>query len=364
MVRWCWPLTLKRQDRVSCCAVTILRQVPTLGHIGTGIPASTFPRLFTKGNKPEMELSVVTTLYGSAPQVVEFYRRAKEAAETVTSDYEIVFVNDGSPDDSLERTLAIAGQDPAVVVVDLSRNFGHHPAILAGLSFAAGRRVFLVDSDLEESPEWLRDFAGLMDDTDADVVFGVQESRKGGPLRKLTGFLFYRLFNTLSVTKVPANPCTVRLMTREYVDALLEMPERNVFLAGTFAWLGFSQVAVPVAKAEPKTSRYGLLRSMRLFLNALTSFTSYPLQLAFVLGSIISAAAGLYGLMLITTKLLAPETVVSGFTSMMVSIWFLGGLIMLMIGLIGIYLSRVFIEVKDRPRFVVRDVWREGRRSE
>jgi putative glycosyltransferase len=308
----------------------------------------------------EMDLSIVTTLYGTGPHVVEFYERAKAAAEATTPDHEIIFVNDGSPDDSLGEVLAIAKNDPAVVLIDLTRNFGHHAAILAGLTHARGRRIFLIDSDLEEQPEWLSDFSDRMDESGADVVYGVQESRQGGPFRRLSGFLFYKLFNALSTTKIPVNPCTVRLMDRAYVKALLDLPERNVFLAGSFAWLGFDQLAVPVHKQRSKSSRYGVVRTVSLFLNALTSFTSYPLHVAFALGSLISAAAGLYGSFLIINKLVAPESVVSGFAALMVSIWFLGGLIILLIGLIGIYVSRVFVEVKERPVFVVRSVWKDG----
>jgi putative glycosyltransferase len=309
-----------------------------------------------------MDLSIVTTLYQTGAHLTEFYEQAKAAAETVTLNYEIVFVNDGSTDDSLERAVAIARKDPSVVVVDLTRNFGHHSAILAGLTHAQGERVFLIDSDLEEKPEWLRDFATRMEQSGADVVFGVQKSRQGGLYRKLSGFLFYRLFNALSATKIPVNPCTVRLMSRNYVDALLELPERNVFLAGSFAWLGFKQEGVEVAKEQRRSSRYGVVRSMRLFLDALTSFTSYPLHVAFGIGVVISAAAAVYGLTLIFTKIFAPDTVVSGFASTLVSIWLLGGLIILLIGLVGIYLSRVFVEVKERPVFIVRSVWREGHR--
>ena len=296
-------------------------------------------------------------MYRSAPFIAEFYRRTTSAASALTGDYELLLVNDGSPDDSLQRALALATQDDHVTVVDLSRNFGHHHAIVAGLAHAKGERIFLIDIDLEEQPEWLADFAAEQERTQADVVFGVQQRRVGGLNSRYLGRLFYAVFNAISETRIPESLCTVRIITRPFVDALLTLKDRNLFLAGNFAWVGFTQVPKVVQKT-PRAGRstYNLRRSTRLLFDGVSSFSSYPLRAIFVTGLIISMVSGLVGLEMIIYKLVAPETVLLGFSAIMVSIWFLGGLTIFFAGVIGLYLSKVFNEVKDRPQFIVRGV--------
>ena len=313
----------------------------------------------TSGEDRILKLSIVSTMYRSAPFIAEFCERVTGVASASTADYEIVLVNDGSPDDSLDRALTIARGDPHLKVVDLSRNFGHHFAILAGLSQAEGERIFLIDIDLEEQPEWLAVFAAEQERTQADVVFGVQEERVGSVRSRYIGRLFYKLFNALSETKIPENLCTVRIITREFARALLTLRDRNLFLAGNFAWAGFEQLPIVVQKTRRRgASNYNLKRSIRLFFDAVSSFSSYPLRIIFVTGLIISALSGLFGAEIVIRKMLHPDIVVLGFSSVIVSIWFLGGLMIFFLGVIGLYLSKIFIEVKDRPQFIIRKVHR------
>ena len=302
-----------------------------------------------------MELSIVTTLYRSEAYVDTFYKRATQAAVQVTSDYEIIFVNDGSPDASLDRVLQILPHDPRVRVVDLSRNFGHHYALSAGLSAAQGKRIFMIDSDLEEDPEWIEQFWKEMDRTGADVVYGVQETRAGSFLSVVSAKMFYKLFNFMSELRIPADACTVRLMSRRYVEALLSLRDKALFLAGTSAWTGFDQRPVTVNKQQRRgLSSYGLLRKIELFVRAATSFTAYPLKLIFLLGILISLLGAVFGTGLVLRKLWDPDSVLMGYGSTMASLWFLGGVIIAFLGVIGIYLSTVFTELKDRPAYVVR----------
>lgn len=304
-----------------------------------------------------MHLSVVTTLYCSEAFVQEFYTRVTAAAATYTDSFEIVFVDDGSPDASLEIVKGLVVRDPRVRVVELARNFGHHQAAVAGLAHASGDFIFLLDVDLEEDPEWLTWFATVQREQDVDVVYGVQETREGGVLRKYSGLLFYRLFNFFSETKLPENLCTIRLMTRNYVSALLSLQESTIFFAGNCAWLGFKQHALPVPKKRrPGRSSYTLPRMIRLVLEAITSFTSYPLQLIFSCGVLITLVSGALGAQVLLKKLLNPNTMLSGWSSLIVSVWFLGGLTISFVGVIGIYLSKVFLEAKRRPLYIVRDV--------
>src|SRR5205085_8559883 len=177
-----------------------------------------------------MELSVVSTLYKSEPHLEEFYARVSAAARAVTEDFEIVLVNDGSPDNCQQIALEICRRDPRVRLIELSRNFGHHKAIMTGLAESEGARVFLVDSDLEEPPEVLADFFRHMEETAVDVVYGVQETRKGRRFERISGAAFYWLFNLLSTHSIPRNLVTARLMTRPYVQALVQHRDREVFL--------------------------------------------------------------------------------------------------------------------------------------
>jgi putative glycosyltransferase len=303
------------------------------------------------------ELSVVTMLYRSEPFVREFHRRITAAAAAVTPAYELVFVDDGSPDQGAALVRDLLGKNPRVVLVELSRNFGHHPAAVAGLTHARGRRVFILDVDLEEQPEWLSSFWARMQETGADVVFGVSRVRKGSLLRRVLGGVFWRLFNALSDIQVPENPCTVRIMSRRYVDALLTLPDRNLFLAGNYAWLGFRQEPLAVEKGLRRgASTYSARRLVALFIEAVTSFTSYPLRLIFGTGVVVAFLALAAGAALAAYKVLNPESISLGWSSIMVSIWFLSGVIISFLGVIGIYLAKIFNETKGRPLFVVKAV--------
>ncbi len=302
-----------------------------------------------------MQLSIITTLYNSESFIEEFHRRASAVAAAISSDYEIIYIDDGSPDGSLNIALQLIDTDEHVRVVEFSRNFGHHAAVSAAMESSSGELVFLLDSDLEESPEWLHDFIGVMEKERADLVYGVQRKRPSG-IRQNSSGLFYQLFNMLSETKIPKNACTVRLMTRGFNRALLQMREKNLFMAGMFAWTGFHQVAVPVDKKSRKTieSTYTPLHVFKLLVDAITSFSPLPLYIAFFLGLAISLVAGIFGTLMVARKLLVPETVLLGYTSLFTSIFFIGGLVILFLGVIGIYLSKIFVEVKDRPLYVVK----------
>ena len=307
-----------------------------------------------------MELSIVATLYRSAPSLPEFYRRVKATAEALAPDHEIVLVNDGSPDDSLQIALDMQRCDPRVRVVDLSRNFGHHKAMMTGLAHSRGRRVFLIDSDLEEEPELLGAFHEEMERSGADVVYGVQSRRKGDLFERLSGYLFFKLFNLVSSQPIPDNLVTVRLMTRRYVDALAEHRERETVIAGLWALTGFQQVAVAVQKGTRRGTSYSLGGRLAVFVNSVTSFSDRPLVLIFYLGLAISLLAGLAAGYLVVRRLFF-GVFLAGWPSLIVSVWLLGGLTLLCLGVIGIYLSKIFIETKQRPYVVIRRIYEAGR---
>lgn len=304
-----------------------------------------------------MNLSIVTTLYKSSPYIEDFYNRITTEAKKLTDDYEIIFVDDGSPDDSLQKCVSLYEKDKKVKVIELSRNFGHHKAIMTGLSHGKGEFVFLIDVDLEEEPELLgRFWSELQGSEDLDVVYGVQESRKGGWFEKFSGGLFWKLINFMSPIKIPSNMITARLMTKKYIQALITYKESEIFIGGIWAHTGFNQKQIEVKKGSQSETSYTLKRKLSLFVNSITSFSSKPLIYIFYIGLITTFFSTVFILKLVVDKLffgLAFE----GWTSLIVSVWFFGGLIILLLGIIGIYLSKIFIEVKQRPYTIIRNIY-------
>lgn len=302
-----------------------------------------------------MKLSIVTTLYYSAPYLEEFYTRVRNQATRITDDYEIVLVNDGSPDNVMEVALALRQRDSRVVVVDLSRNFGHHKAMMTGLAFAQGDLIYLTDCDLEEEPELLGQFYGVMKRTQAEVVFGVQAARKGEWVERMSGALFWLLFNKLSSHPTPANQLASRLMVRTYVTSLLQYSEQTVFIPGLWAIAGFHQVPVTVTKHAKGSTTYTLGKKVKQFTDAVTSFSAKPLTLIFYLGALITLCSLLAGTVLSGRLLMGGAQ--SALSWLLLSVWLMGGLLLSSVGLVGVYLARVFTEVKQRPRTIVRAVY-------
>lgn len=305
-----------------------------------------------------MKLSIVTTLYKSERFVKEFYERVRKVAVELTDEYEIVFVNDGSPDDSNTKVLEIRSSDPKVKLIELSRNFGHHKAVMTGLKYATGDYIFLLDSDLEEEPELLTIFYREMQEQNADVVFGVQKNRKGGFAERITGRIFYKIFNNLADVPIEKNILMARLMNREYMEALKYFSERELFLGGVFALVGYTQLPIEVKKLGKGTSTYSTRRKLALLVNAITSSTKNLLIYVFYLGLIISFISFLFIMYYLISSLFYKDYL-SGWPSLILSIWFLSGLIVLSVGILGIYLSKIFEETKQRPLTIIKKIYDE-----
>ena len=301
-------------------------------------------------------------VYKSLPFLEDFLKQASAAAQLVCGDdYELIFVIDGSPDESLEFLRARQACDAHIAIVDLSRNFGHHQAAWCGLHVARGDRVFIIDCDLEVAPSVLQTFHERMQATRVDVVYGYQETRSGDTARKTLGDLFWRVFNLMSPTAVPRNICTERLMSRRYVDALLTMGDRNLFLAGMYFWAGFEQLGVPLKRKlrEGRTS-YGFFHRVQLMVRAISAFSSLPLQASFWIGLAIAIACTVYGTTLFVQKLVHPESVLSGFTTLALLMSMSAGLIMMGLGVIGLYVSRIYNQTQNRPVYLIRSIYRDG----
>jgi putative glycosyltransferase len=305
-----------------------------------------------------VRLSIVATLYRSAPYLDEFYERAVVAAGALTPDYELVLVNDGSPDDSLDRARALVERDARVRVVDLSRNFGHHRAMMTGLAHSRGELVFLIDSDLEEDPELLGQFHQALASHDVDVVYGVQERRKGAAGERVAGRLFYAAFNLLANIELPRDVLVARLMTRRYVDSLLAHQERELLIAGLWQITGYAQLPVTVVKHATSETTYTFRQKLRLLTRGITAFSNRPLLFIAALGAGILALSAVWIAYLLAVLLLAGEPP-AGFTSILVSLWFLGGMIIFSIGVVAIYISVIFTETKGRPYTIVREIYEQ-----
>lgn len=304
-----------------------------------------------------MKLSVVTTIYRTADAIEEFHARALEAAAQIQAEAEVIFVNDGSPDDGVAVACRLADADPRVVVIDLSRNFGQHRALWTGLQHATGDLIAILDGDLEEDPRWLVDFHVQMVATGCDVVYGVQNRPTGNSFYRTSRTTFYLVLNALAATAFPRNVVTARLMTRPYLDALLKFEERELFLAGIMYMAGFAQIGVAVEKPSSAPTKYSLRGLFWIFLNAVTAFSTAPLTAIFVCGVALSFVAVLY-ICYLFIRYFWYGAGVEGWTSVMAAIVFFSGVLLFFNGVMAIYIGKIFLEVKRRPLSIIRKIYR------
>lgn len=310
-------------------------------------------------------LSVVVPCFNEAEVLPAFYERTVAVLrDAVGEDYEIVLVNDGSRDRTWETIGELAERDPRIVGVNLSRNFGHQLALTAGLDYAGGELVLVLDADLQDPPELLPRMMALVDEG-ADVVYGQRIERLGETRFKVAmSHGFYRLLGRIANIDIPLDAGDFRLMRRRVVDALNDMPEQQRFVRGMVAWLGFNQVPLPYqrpARAAGK-SKYSLVRLIRLALDGITSFSVWPLRLALFAGALFC----LFALLLTIYALVSWAFVAAppGWASTMVAISLVGGTQLVCVGLLSEYLGRVYMEVKRRPHFIVREVNARRRRRD
>lgn len=302
-------------------------------------------------------LSVVVPIYFEEELLSELYARLKGVLNQLAPElrHEIVFVNDGSTDSSIDMLRAFAEKDPCVRVINLSRNFGHQIAITAGIDSALGDAVVVIDGDLQDPPEVMIDMVRLWNEGN-QVVYGTRAKREGESAFKLaTAKMFYRVLNSLSETPLPLDTGDFRLMDRVVVDALKQMREETRYIRGMVVWIGYKQVALPYNRDSRYAgeTKYTMQKMVRFALDGIASFSSKPLMLAAQFGSAVTLFSFLYALWLVVEKLLRPETSSPGWTSVLVAILFLGGVQLMSIGVLGAYLGRVFSETKRRPLYVV-----------
>jgi dolichol-phosphate mannosyltransferase len=298
-------------------------------------------------------LSVVTPMHDEQDNVRPLYDRLTAALDGL--DWELVVTDDGSGDATAERLAELAAADGRVKVITLSRNFGHQPAITAGLEHARGDAVVMIDADLQDPPEVIPDLVARWREG-ADVVYAVRESRAGETRMKLlTAHVFYRLMARLAQIDLPVDAGDFRLMDRRALEALLAMPERSRFLRGMTVWIGFTQTAVPYEREARSAGRtkFTPRKMLKFSFDAIASFSYFPLQLATVLGFVISLLA--FIAIPLTVIARYSNIFVPGISSTLVAVFLLGGIQLMTIGVIGEYVGRIYDEVKRRPLYLVRE---------
>lgn len=300
-------------------------------------------------------ISIVIPVFNESGTIPELHRRLGEAMGKVREQYEIIFVNDGSRDGSGETLKRIAAADGCTKMIDLARNFGHQVAISAGIDFARGDAVILMDGDLQDPPELLPDLIARWKEG-YEVVYTVKRSRKEGALKRFAFHAFYRLMQRFSSIPVPMEAGNFSLLDHKVMTVLRAMPERNRYIAGMRAWAGFRQTGIEFDRGARFAGKpqMTLVRLLNLAFDGIFSFSNAPLRLATYVGVVTAVMSFLVMLWVLYEKLFTTKAT-PGWASPVVSILFIGGLILLTLGIIGEYLGRIYDEVKHRPLYVIRD---------
>lgn len=304
-----------------------------------------------------MSISIVTPLYNEAENLDEFYTRLTATLEQITDKFEIILVNDGSTDDTIELASELAEEDNRVKVVDLSKNFGKEIALTAGLDFSLGEIVIVIDADLQEPPELIPELLKKWNDG-YDVVYAMRKKRGKEPVFKtFFAHIFYRMMKKISRTEIPIDTGDYRLMSRSAVDAIIRFREQHRFMKGLFSCIGFKQTGIYYEreKRHKGKSNISLLKLWNLAIDGITSFSFAPLQFSSFAGLTIAVASVIYAFYMIIKTLLYgnPEP---GYPSLIVAITFLGGIQLLSLGIIGEYIARIYMESKNRPLYFVKDL--------
>lgn len=310
-------------------------------------------------------LSIVVPCFNEEACLELLHRRLTDAAQAVMGrDYEIVLVNDGSKDGSWPMMQRLSQQDPHLVAVNLSRNHGHQLALTAGLDLCRGERILIIDADLQDPPELLGPMMETMDREEADVVFGVRQSRAGEtPFKRATAHAFYRLLARATEIDIPVDAGDFRLMSRRALNVLLAMPEQARFIRGMVAWIGFRQVPFLYDRAERAAgeTKYPLRKMLRFAFDALTGFSSAPLKLASHFGLLLSLGSVLIILYILYAWLAGRS--IQGWTSTMLIVVVLGAVQMFVLAMMGEYISRIYSQAKQRPLYIVQSIAGGGQRE-
>ena len=302
----------------------------------------------------KIELSIVVPIYNEEKNIPILYERLKKAANAISSHHELIFVNDGSKDASFVELMKLAEQDKHVFYINFSRNFGHQIAVTAGLDYSKGKAVVIIDGDLQDPPELIPELYAKYQDG-YEVVYAQRIKRKGESwFKKTSAKWFYRILRKITHIDIPVDTGDFRLIDRKVVECLKKMPEQNKFLRGQIAWIGFKQTAVHYERQERihgKTN-YPFSKMLKLALDGITSFSDKPLAFVTKAGIFISIISFLIILYAIFSHFVLDKTIL-GWTSLIISSMFIGGIQLISIGIIGEYVSRINKNVLNRPLYIV-----------
>jgi len=309
-------------------------------------------------SQSKVKYSVIIPMYNEEEVIEHTYDRLKEVMDRTEEPYELLFVNDGSKDRTVEIISMICSFDPNVRLIDFSRNFGHQIAISAGMDYAQGDAVIVIDADLQDPPEvilamiekWKQGY---------EVVYGKRLKRKGETVfKKVTAKLFYRLLRSMTSVDIPIDTGDFRLIDRKVCDVLRGLKEKNRFVRGLISWIGFRQTSVEYVREErfAGETKYPLKKMIRFALDGITSFSYKPLKIATYIGFMLSLGSFLYLMVVIVQKLFNFGYPEQGWSSIVAINLFFNGIILVLLGVIGEYIGRIYDESKDRPLYIVRDL--------
>lgn len=305
---------------------------------------------------PDIRLSIVVPAFNEAEVLPEFHRRLAAVLDAIPGRSEVVYVNDGSRDNTLQVMQNLRARDARVAIVDLSRNFGKEVALTAGLDHARGAAAVVIDADLQDPPELIPELIRHWE-AGYDMVYAQRTGREGeGWVKKTTAALFYRVMQRIGRVDIPTDTGDFRLLSRRALDALRQLRERHRFMKGLFAWIGYPSIAVPYRR-NPRhagITKWNYWKLWTLALEGFTSFTVAPLKIATYVGMVVALSAFLFALFIVYETLVYGNPV-TGYPSLMVVVLFLGGIQLMALGIIGEYLGRMFVETKSRPLYLVKE---------
>jgi glycosyltransferase involved in cell wall biosynthesis len=303
-----------------------------------------------------MEISVIIPIYNESSNIHTLYERLTKVVAAIHQEYELIFINDGSADNSLELIKKLAEEDTHIKYINFSRNFGHQIAVTAGLDHACGNAVVIIDADLQDPPELIAEMYKKMGEG-YEVVYAKRRSRKGESfLKKYTAKMFYRVLGSITSISIPVDTGDFRIMDKKIVEVLKQMPEQQKFLRGQISWIGFNQTYIEYDRQERMSGETGYTykKMVRLALDGITSFSNAPLTFATVSGFLVSGIAFVIMLYALFSKFVLKDYI-AGWTSLMLSVMFIGGIQLLSIGIIGEYISRMNTNIRNRPLYIVKE---------
>ena len=306
-------------------------------------------------NRPRY--SIIAPCFNEEGVLPELYRRMTKVMAQTGESWELILVNDGSRDKTAQLMRELRAADPRVKAIDFTRNFGHQIAVTAGLDYAQGDAVIIIDADLQDPPELILEMIKCWKEGH-EVVYAVRTARKGESwFKEFTAKLFYRIIFRITDVKIPLDTGDFRLMDRKVVEAMKQMKERHRFIRGMTSWVGFKQTGVEYVREERYAgeTHYPFSKMLKFALDAITGYSYAPLQLATLLGFVIAGLSGVAVLIVIYARLFMGHTEFQGQATTLVAVLFLGGVQLITLGIIGEYLGRIYDEVKHRPLYLVRD---------